>query len=144
MGNKLTSTAKIPIESPDEIYVLLQINNPSGIISEHLQSDSLQQSNAGTFRYYNVGNKSSDMINNDYSFTLMIYKGQSQTDKRVFIDARYRYDKIDYPQNENVILKKRFYDVTPTKDPYIILRHCDKMNLKQIIVKGAVFNPYRS
>ena len=69
----------------------------------------------------------------------MIYKGQSQTDKRVFIDSRYRQDKERYITSENVILKKRYYDIVPCHEQQIILRHNDNMNLTQIIIKGNMF-----
>ena len=54
MGNKLLKNNVIQEESSDEIYILLQINNPSGIVSKRLSPVSLQNSNAGTFRYYSV------------------------------------------------------------------------------------------
>ena len=138
MGNKVSSK-KQEEESADKIYVMIQVNNTDGIISEKLKFNNKKISNQATFRYFDVSKTISDNINKGYSYTIFIYKGQTNTDTRLFVDDNYRNDREKYTNSINIIDKKTYYDYRINSNQSVILRHCNNCNLKYIIIHGSVF-----
>lgn len=139
MGNKISSKKKYEEESLGKIYVMIQVNNTNGIISEKLKFNEKKISNQATFRYFDVSKTISDNINKGYSYSILIYKGQTDSDIRIFVNNNYRNDRENYTNSTNIIDKKTYYDYRINSNQNVILRHCSNSNLKHIIIQGNIF-----
>jgi len=140
MGGKLSLQQPLLSEQISDIELKITIQKPDAIVTDITKAYMVKNSNMGKFTYYKVSDKISNQIGKGFSFAILIYRQHTLSEKRIFIPDTHTADtNNNFSTKENVIDGNKYYDFIPNEHNYIILRHCSKMKLKDIIICGNIF-----